>query len=343
MSVKFLDVRSFVYGGTASVFAEFGTFPLDTAKTRLMVQGQRQTASEIVACRYKGMLHTFYKICLDEGHKALFKGLSVALIRQASYGTIKVGIYESLKPHAAASIPFAPKDTMLNNIMCAAVAGTVSSCCATPTDVLKVRLQASGLCPSNRYTGSLINIFRTIYREEGLRGLWRGTGPTAQRATLICSVQLPTYEAAKRFLTRHQLLKDGGVCHFVSSIGAGVASAAACNPIDVIKSRMMNQHYSSCSTKGAGLYTSSWDCLLQTCRAEGLRALWKGLVPNCMRLGPWNIIFFLTMERLKALDATVSSIEASDIESVLGKSQEIAVVSLEIVDGDVCLKDLRAN
>lgn len=265
----------------------------------------------------------------------------MALIRQASYGTIKVGIYESLKPQAAAVLPFAPRDTMLNNIMCAAVAGTVSSCCATPTDVLKVRLQASGLCPSNRYSGSLLRIFRTIYEEEGVRGLWRGMGPTAQRATLICSVQLPTYEAAKRFLTRHRLLVDGGVCHFVSSICAGVASAAACNPIDVIKSRMMNQHYSS--STGSALYTSSWDCLVQTCRAEGSRALWKGLVPNCMRLGPWNIIFFLTLERLKALDDTVSSLEASDIESVLGKSQEIAAVSLEIVDGDVCLKDLRAN
>jgi len=34
-------------------------------------------------------------------------------------------------------------------------------------------------------------------------------------------------------------------------------------------------------------------------RTEGVLALYKGFIPNWLRLGPWNIIFFMTYEQLK--------------------------------------------
>ena len=39
----------------------------------------------------------------------------------------------------------------------------------------------------------------------------------------------------------------------------------------------------------------------QTVRYEGCRALYKGFVPTWLRLGPWNIIFFVSFERLKLM------------------------------------------
>jgi hypothetical protein len=38
------------------------------------------------------------------------------------------------------------------------------------------------------------------------------------------------------------------------------------------------------------IYTNSWHCAYQTVRTEGVRALYKGLVPNWLRLGPFAII-----------------------------------------------------
>lgn len=87
-------------------------------------------------------------------------------------------------------------------------AGAISSAIATPTDVLKVRMQVHG-----RGTDQvgLIGCFREIYQHEGISGLWRvitwirrvlkkniehrlkykisfvvsqGLGPTAQRGTI---------------------------------------------------------------------------------------------------------------------------------------------------------------
>lgn len=46
-------------------------------------------------------------------------------------------------------------------------------------------------------------------------------------------------------------------------------------------------------------YTGTFDCAIQTVRNEGFRALYKGFIPTWVRMGPWNIIFFITYEQLK--------------------------------------------
>lgn len=47
------------------------------------------------------------------------------------------------------------------------------------------------------------------------------------------------------------------------------------------------------------IYKGSLDCGIQTVRNEGFRALYKGFIPAWLRMGPWNIIFFITYEQLK--------------------------------------------
>lgn len=58
-------------------------------------------------------------------------------------------------------------------------------CCAQPTDVVKVRFQAGihlGAGSNRKYSGTM-DAYRTIAREEGFRGLWKGrSGLQAQRA-----------------------------------------------------------------------------------------------------------------------------------------------------------------
>ena len=58
---------------------------------------------------------------------------------------------------------------------------------AVPADLVKVRMQADGRLVASgeiakpRYS-SLSNAFRTVFRQEGAAGLWRGTTPAVQRA-----------------------------------------------------------------------------------------------------------------------------------------------------------------
>ncbi|KAH8369661.1 hypothetical protein KR093_000566 [Drosophila rubida] len=320
------DWRPFVYGGLASITAEFGTFPIDTTKTRLQIQGQKidQTFSQL---RYRGMTDAFVKISKEEGLRALYSGIWPAVLRQATYGTIKFGTYYTLKKLANERGLLTDDDgseRVWSNILCAAGAGAISSAIANPTDVLKVRMQVHGKGTDQM---GLLGCFREIHKYEGVRGLWRGVGPTAQRAVVIASVELPVYDFCK--LQLMSAFGDHVANHFISSFIASLGSAVASTPIDVIRvsvliklsmacsnfdhvvlqTRLMNQRHVTVMNGGVAtaaaassaqrLYSGSLDCAVQTIRNEGILALYKGFIPTWVRMGPWNIIFFITYEQLK--------------------------------------------
>ncbi|XP_059913392.1 brain mitochondrial carrier protein 1 isoform X2 [Gadus macrocephalus] len=324
-----LNWKPFIYGGMASIVAEFGTFPIDCTKTRLQVQGQAQ----YMEVRYKGMFHALYRIGKEEGVKALYSGISPALLRQASYGTIKIGTYNTLKRLFVTN----PEDeTMVINVFCGVVSGVLSSSMANPTDVLKIRMQAQG----SLLQGSMISNFVNIYKTEGTRGLWRvsrcsgsdrktnaqevktkpqclnpgrvwrhdvwsrgrspspqGVIPTAQRAAIVVGVELPVYDITKKHLISSGTMGDTILTHFISSFTCGLAGAVASNPVDVVRTRMMNQR----ALSGGPAYKGTLDGVMQTWKNEGFFALYKGFWPNWLRLGPWNIIFFITFEKLKQM------------------------------------------
>ncbi|XP_011299597.1 kidney mitochondrial carrier protein 1 [Fopius arisanus] len=291
---KPLGWSPFIYGGIASIIAELGTFPLDTTKTRLQIQGQKLD-KKYATLRYSGMTDALVQISRQEGIKSLYCGISSAILRQATYGTIKFGTYYSIKQLATEK--WGTDDLVLINVVCAAIAGSISSAIANPTDVVKVRMQVSG----NETNLSLYGCFHDVYQHEGVRGLWRGVGPTAQRAAIIAAVELPIYDFTKQKLIPR--IGDGVGNHFISSTTASMASAIASTPIDVIRTRLMNQRRTRTSNGALcpHIYKGSIDCFIKTCANEGFFALYKGFVPTFLRMGPWNIIFFITYEQLKKL------------------------------------------
>ncbi|XP_019143724.1 brain mitochondrial carrier protein 1 isoform X3 [Corvus cornix cornix] len=185
-------------------------------------------------------------------------------------------------------------ETLLINVICGVVSGVISSALANPTDVLKIRMQAQG----SLFQGGMIGSFIDIYQQEGTRGLWRGVVPTAQRAAIVVGVELPVYDITKKHLILSGLMGDTIFAHFVSSFTCGLAGAIASNPVDVVRTRMMNQRAIVGSSE---LYKGTLDGLVKTWKSEGFFALYKGFWPNWLRLGPWNIIFFITYEQLKRL------------------------------------------
>ncbi|XP_065841051.1 kidney mitochondrial carrier protein 1-like [Oscarella lobularis] len=291
--MSILSWKPFLFGGIASVTAELSTFPIDTTKTRLMIQGQVAEVAH-TQLKYRGMLHAIVTISKEESVKALYSGIAPALLRQASYGTIKLGCYHAFKRSLARD----PQDeTLLKNVISGVAAGALSSAIANPTDVLKVRMQVSGVNAANASQGMMAS-FANIYKLEGLRGLYRGVVPTAQRAAVVVGVELALYDWTKRRALATGLFQDNVNTHFVCAALAGFAGAVASNPIDVVKTRMMNQRMFK-SGLADTVYKSSFDCAIKTARSEGFFALYKGFIPLYLRLGPWNIIFFIVYEQCK--------------------------------------------
>ena len=65
---------------------------------------------------------------------------------------------------------------------------------------------------------------------------------------------------------------------------------------------MMNQRVvANPRACGRRIYKSSWDCFTTTWKNEGGMALYKGFVPTLFRMGPWNIVFFMSFEQYKKL------------------------------------------
>lgn len=88
--------------------------------------------------------------------------------------------------------------------------------------------------------------------------------------------------------------------HLLSSSIAGVCACLVSSPIDVIRTRLMDQRMTvKAKLRAETIYTSSWECAVATVRNEGFLALYRGFVPSFMRMGPWNVIFFLVYEQLK--------------------------------------------
>lgn len=68
-----------------------------------------------------------------------------------------------------------PDAGIFTRILAGCTTGAMAVTCAQPTDVVKVRFQAhiTVVGGPKKYNGT-VDAYRTIAREEGIRGLWKG-------------------------------------------------------------------------------------------------------------------------------------------------------------------------
>ncbi|XP_041316320.1 mitochondrial uncoupling protein 3-like isoform X2 [Pyrgilauda ruficollis] len=87
----------FVSAGMAGCVADLCTFPLDTAKVRLQIQGEVRIPRTISSVQYRGVLGTLSTMVRTEGARSLYSGLAAGLQRQMSFASIRIGLYDSVK------------------------------------------------------------------------------------------------------------------------------------------------------------------------------------------------------------------------------------------------------
>lgn len=87
---------------------------------------------------YNGMFDCILKVSRQEGPKALYKGMSPALLRQASYSSIRMGIYEPIRNLISSGKP-ADQITFFERTLAGGTAGALGIMIANPTDLIKIR------------------------------------------------------------------------------------------------------------------------------------------------------------------------------------------------------------
>eukprot|EP01018_Ginkgo_biloba_P035073 Gb_34130 [translate_table: standard] len=283
----------FALGGLSNMCGAFVTNPVNVVKVRMQLDGALSSNQER---RYGGILASLFRIAREEGLGGLWRGTGAALLREASYSSIRMGAYEPFKRALGGDEP--EHTPLWIKVSAGSAAGIVGSAVANPTDIVIVRMQASshGAATEWKYNGPF-HAFASIVKTEGITGLYRGIGPTVQRAGILNAAQVPSYDHAKHIILNAGLLQEGVACHLVSSMIAGFVTAIVISPVDLVRTRIMQQ---AVQEDGQGaLYSSSFDCLKKTVRSEGVLGLYKGFVPVWLRISPHTIVTFFVFEQLR--------------------------------------------
>ncbi|XP_061104443.1 mitochondrial uncoupling protein 2-like isoform X2 [Conger conger] len=264
----------FFGAGTAACIADLVTFPLDTAKVRLQIQGESKAVDRAKGVRYRGVFGTITTMVRTEGPRSPYNGLVAGLQRQMSFASVRIGLYDSMKQFYTRG---SENVSIVSRLMAGCTTGAMAVAFAQPTDVVKVRFQAQVRLAdgTKRYNGTM-DAYRTIAREEGIRGLWK---------------ELVTYDIIKELILKYDLMTDNLPCHFTAAFGAGFCTTVVASPVDVVKTRFMNS--------APGQYSNAVNCTITMLTQEGPTAFYKGFMPSFLRLGSWNIVMFVSYEQLK--------------------------------------------
>jgi solute carrier family 25 (mitochondrial carnitine/acylcarnitine transporter), member 20/29 len=163
-----------------------------------------------------------------------------------------------------------------------------------PFERVKIILQIQGqkqLGPGEKpkYSGGM-DVVRQLYKEGGIRSVYRGSAMTLARDGPGSAAYFATYETIKRYLTPKD--EDGkpgklslpAVC--AAGGAAGVAMWIPVFPVDTVKSRLQ----SGDSNLGIGA------TIRQLYSKGGIKAFFPGMGPAMARAVPANAATFLGVE-----------------------------------------------
>jgi solute carrier family 25 protein 33/36 len=143
------------------------------------------------------------------------------------------------------------------------------------------------------------HIARDIYRQESIRALYKGLGPTLVGVIPARSINFFTYGNGKQVIA--QKFNDGHettLVHLSAAALAGIITTTCTNPIWVVKTRLqLAQDLGSSSKSVAG---GSLTTIRDIFKQEGIRGFYKGMSASYLGVTEGAIQWTL-YERLKKL------------------------------------------
>jgi solute carrier family 25 oxoglutarate transporter 11 len=248
-------------------------------------------------------------IYAEGGVKAFYRGYDLfcnifsidsALLRQAIYATLRLGIYFNLSEYIKNEVNGGKNLTTLQKTAASLTAGGIGSFIGTPCDLVLVRMQADSLLPveQRRNYANVFNAFGRIVSEEGVTSLWSGATPTICRAMSLNVAMLVTYDETKERLTARFGKDSPYKVMFAASMLSAVSTSIASLPFDNVKTKLQKMKK---NPDGTYPYSSFIDCGKKTLLREGITGFWAGLPTYYFRVGPHAIITLLASETLRKL------------------------------------------
>ncbi|KAL8111241.1 mitochondrial adenine nucleotide transporter ADNT1-like [Apium graveolens] len=308
-SLELLSIcKSLVAGGVAGGVSRTAVAPLERLKILLQVQNPHNI-------KYNGTLQGLKYIWRTEGFKGLFKGNGTNCARIVPNSAVKFFSYEQ----ASKGILWLYRQqtgnedaqlTPLLRLGAGACAGIIAMSATYPLDMVRGRLTVQTEASPYQYRG-MFHALSTVLRQEGPRALYRGWVPSVIGVVPYVGLNFAVYESLKDWLIKSNALglnegSDLGVTtRLACGAAAGTVGQTVAYPLDVVRRRMQMVGWKDASSiiTGGGKapleYTGMIDAFRKTVKYEGFGALYKGLVPNSVKVVPSIAIAFVAYEQVK--------------------------------------------
>ncbi|CAG9765147.1 unnamed protein product [Ceutorhynchus assimilis] len=187
-----------VSGATARVVSVTLVNPLELVRTKM--QSQRLSYLEIGEA-LKNLIRT-------DGVVGLWRGIFPTLLRDVPFSAIYWMSYETIKSYLDADHP-----SFSQIFISGAISGSIAATITVPFDVVKTHQQiefGSNLFDGNNGKGAKgkdrtsMMIFRDIYTQHGIRGLYTGLTPRLIKVAPACAIMISSFEYGKVFFNRSE-------------------------------------------------------------------------------------------------------------------------------------------
>jgi len=140
------------------------------------------------------------KVMRDEGGiKALYRGMATTAVGVAPYVGINFATYEALR---GIITPPGRNYPAWRKLICGALAGSISQTLTYPFDVLRRKMQVTGLNALGYKYNNAFDAIRSVLRTEGFMGFYRGIWPNLLKVAPSIATSFYTYEIVKEFLQK---------------------------------------------------------------------------------------------------------------------------------------------
>jgi len=276
-------IKPFANGGSSGMVATCVIQPIDIVKVRLQLGATG------------GPLGVAANIVKTEGFGTLYTGLSAGLLRQATYTTARMGLFNNFMDmlktrNEGKPIPLAEKAGA------GFLAGGLGAIFGSPADLSLIRMQADGTLPPDqrRNFKGVGDALITTVKEEGIGGLFTGCGPTAVRAMALNMGMLASNEQAK------ESLKDMGVTGLPNTLGASAIAGFFASffslPFDYVKTQLQKMKP---LPDGTMPYSGSIDCAVKTVAEGGPLKLYTGFPTYYVRIAPHAMITLVALAQIQ--------------------------------------------
>ncbi|KAL2162445.1 hypothetical protein VTH06DRAFT_7358 [Thermothelomyces fergusii] len=284
-------VAAFCAGGVAGAVSRTVVSPLERLKILFQVQSAGRDAYKL------SVSQGLAKMWREEGWRGFMRGNGTNCIRIVPYSAVQFGSYNFYKRHFFERYP-GDSLTPISRLTCGGIAGITSVVFTYPLDIVRTRLsiQSASFAELGERPKKLPGMWKTMasmYKTEGgIVALYRGIIPTVAGVAPYVGLNFMTYEFVRQYLTLEGDQNPSAARKLVAGAISGAVAQTCTYPFDVLRRRFQINTMSGMGYQYKGLM----DAVRVIITQEGFRGLYKGIIPNLLKVAPSMASSWLSFE-----------------------------------------------